>query len=327
LAKPNILVTVPTFPMEAVDVLSELADVRVNPHTGMYTKDELIKEIEDVDVLVLGNEKFDKEVARAAMRLRMIARFGVGYDNVDIVEATRNNLWVTYTPGASSKAVAELTIGLMLSLAKRIPQADHYVRSGKWSEGAVPFPIGSELNGKLLGIIGLGQIGLEVAERARCFGMATIYFDKVRNFAAEQRLGVTPVNVDELLRRVDFVAIHVALTEETKGMIGWREIGLMKNTAFLVNTSRGAVVDQEALYDALKEGRIAGAGLDVFSVEPIRRNDPLLSLDNVVLTPHIAAVTAETILNMASMVVEDVARFLRGGEPIHTLIRGKSRLV
>jgi len=313
--------------MEAVDVLSELADVRVNPHTGMYTKDELIKEIEDVDVLVLGNEKFDREVARTAMRLRMIARFGVGYDNVDIAEATRNRLWVTYTPGASSKAVAELTIGLMLSLAKRIPQADHYVRSGKWSEGAVPFPIGSELNGKLLGIIGLGQIGLEVAERARCFGMATIYFDKVRNFAAEQRLGVTPVNVDELLRRVDFVAIHVALTEETKGMIGWREIGLMKNTAFLVNTSRGAVVDQEALYDALKEGRIAGAGLDVFSVEPIRRNDPLLSLDNVVLTPHIAAVTAETILNMASMVVEDVARFLRGGEPIHTLIRGKSRLV
>lgn len=311
--KPKVLVTCP-IPQDAIERLRQCAEVRLNPSPRPFTKEQLVEEVADTDGVILGWERFDEEVIAAAPHLRIIARYGVGYDSVDVRAATNRKIFVTYTPGVLSDAVADLTFAFILALSRRITQADRYVRSGEWTKSA-SFPLGCDLGKKTLGIIGCGRIGVKVMKRAGAFDMDIIYYDVIRNTLAEEKYGAKHVTLEQLLRLSDYVSVHVPLAEKTEGLIGKNELALMKSTAFLINTSRGTIVDQQALCEALKEKRIAGAGLDVFQKEPLAPGDLMLELDNVVVTPHIGAGTFETRLAMALMAVDDVIKVLEDGVP------------
>jgi glyoxylate reductase len=225
-------------------------------------------------------------------------------------------IFVTYTPDVLSDAVADLTFGFILAFSRKIIQANECVRTGKWGE-IPPFPLGSDLKNKTLGIIGLGRIGIKVAERGCAFNMRLIYFSRTRKNRIEKKYGIEFRTFKDLLKESDCISINVPLTKETKRMIGKEEFKIMKKNAFLINTARGDVVDQKSLYQALKNKRIAGAGLDVFQQEPIPLDDPILKLQNVILTPHIGSGTVETRLSMSLMAVNDVIRVLEGKRPIH----------
>jgi len=300
---------------DAVRILEAVAELKMSPRDRQLTREELVSEVGDVDAVIVGGEKIDDGIFEAARNLKVVSRFGVGYDNVDVDAATRRGILVTYTPGVLSDAVAELTMGLILCLSRNLLSADAFVRSGEWHRGS-RFPLTMDLVNKELGVVGLGRIGAEVTRRAKPFGMKLSYYDLIRNPKLEEELRITYLPLEELLRRSDFVSIHVALTDQTRKMIGPRELSLMKATAYLVNTSRGGVIDQVALYEALKERRIAGAALDVFEREPIPADDPLLRLGNVVVVPHIGSATVETRRRMAITAAENVVRVLRGEPPV-----------
>jgi glyoxylate reductase len=309
------------IPKVAIDRLAQIAEVQPSRHGVPCPKDMLMKELAEADAVIAdGRTIFDAQVMKAAQKLRIIARIGVGFDNVDLNAATERGIYVSYTPGVLSDAVAELTIGLMLALSRRLLEAYAFVKSGKWTE-LTAFPFGIDLAGKTVGIIGFGQIGKEVARRAHGLRMTIRYYDVVRKEDAEQLYGAKYSSLENLLRDSNFVTLHVPLTSRTEKLIGRSELGLMKPIAYLINTSRGKVVDQAALCEALKEGRIAGAALDVYEVEPIPSDEPLLRLDNVILTPHIGSRTVETRTKMALTVAEDVVRVLEGKEPVNLVNR------
>jgi len=279
-------------------------------------EEELMEVVKDADALIvtLSVEPVTKKVIDSAPKLRIIARHGVGYDNVDVKAATDRKIWVTIAP-VNSETVADLTFTLMLTLARKVCQANQFVKSGKWKVKDPFLFRGFDIHEKTLGIIGLGRIGQAVARRAKGFGMRVIYYDIYRNEKAEKELGAEFKPLEELLKESDFVSIHVPLTKETYHLIGERELKMMKPTAILVNTARGPIIDTEALVKALKEGWIAGAGLDVFEQEPLPSNHPLLKLENVVLTPHIGANTVDCRIKMAKTVAEEVLRVLSGERP------------
>lgn len=266
----------------------------------------LMENVRDVEVVVVRSKtKVTRKIIDAGNKLKIIGRPGVGLDNIDVKAAGERGIKVLNTPEAPAPSVAELVFCLMLCLARKIPMADSGMKSGRWLKGETK---GNELCGKTLGIVGFGHIGSRLARMARCCGMevicATRSPEKHREDANEQ--GTKIVNLDELLGESDFVSLHIPLTDETRHLISLRELGMMKPSAFLINTSRGEVVDEEALYDALKEKKIAGAGLDVFSKEPY--SGPLTKLDNVVLTPHIGANTEEAQLRAGMMLVEKIIK-------------------
>jgi len=240
----------------------------------------------------------------------------VGYDNIDVAEATQRGIYVTNTPGVLTETTADYAFTLLMVTARRIVEADKWVRAGHWnvSWGPMMF-LGGDIHGKTLGIIGLGRIGTEVARRATGFEMKVIYNDQVRNPELEQTLMLQYMELERLLQEADFVSLHVPLTKETHHLIGEKELNLMKKTAYLINTSRGPVIDEEALFRVLSEGIIAGAGLDVFVEEPISRDNPLLALENVTLSPHIASASIETRTKMAEMAVTNMIEFFEGHTP------------
>ncbi len=252
-------------------------------------------------IIVRSRTKITKEVIESAANLKVIGRQGVGLDNIDVDAARKRGIVVVNTPETLTQSVAELTIGLMLSLAREIPRADRGMKEGGWLKGQLRQ---SELFNKTLGILGLGKIGAQVALICRSIGMRTVYWSRNRKPQLEQDIGLAFAEFDELFRVSDFISIHLALIPETKGMVGRRELALMKPTAFLVNTARGAVVNEEALYDALKSGRLAGAGLDVFSQEPY--SGRLMELSNVVMTPHIGSDTREAQLRSGMSLAEKI---------------------
>ncbi len=291
------------------------AECRVRRYegAGLPSKAELLSALADVDgVLTSTRAPFDAEVLAAAPRLRVVSNFGVGYDNVDLAAATRCGILVCNTPAVLTDAVADLTMGLIISLARRLPESERLVREGEWGRGGAL--LGSDLAGKTLGIIGLGRIGCAVARRAQPFGMSVTYHDHFREppvdaaFARYREL-------DDLLRGADFITLHVNLTPETHHRIAARELALMKSTAYLVNTSRGGVIDQLALVEALTAGRIAGAALDVLEREPPHPNDPILRLPNVILLPHIGSATRETRQAMLDLAIDNLLVALRGDRP------------
>lgn len=301
--------------LESFDsLLKEVAEVRfLHP----WTTDEFLEEVKDAQALIAFHESVDQELLDQAPKLKIVSRFGVGYDKVDVEACTARGVYVTYTPGVLSRAVAELTIALMLSLSRRIPVADRYVRT-EWGKPGTPLlPLRHDVAGKTLGIIGLGRIGYEVARRAKAFDMKIVYYDPVRNKNAEEDPKIQHRALDDLLKTSDFVTVHVPLTPETTHLIGKKELRLMKKTAYLINTSRGPVVDEKALGRALKESWIAGAGLDVFTQEPLPLDSPLIELENVVLTPHMGTHTVETRRLMISAIVEDIKRALAGEVPLN----------
>jgi len=235
----------------------------------------------------------------------------VGLDNVDLDAATRKGVFVTFTP-VLAETCADLTLGLILALARRIVEGDSAVRAGQWEPEKL---MGHDVHGATLGIIGLGRIGSVVARRARGFNMKVLYHSRTRKPDLEKELGLKYVDLDALLKGSDFVSLHVPLNEKTVNMIGERELRLMKKTAYLINISRGPVVDERTLYKALAEGWIAGAGLDVLSMEPPSPENPLLKLRNMVFTPHVGSATVECRRRMSETVVDDVLGVLEGKMP------------
>jgi D-3-phosphoglycerate dehydrogenase len=271
--------------------------------------EELLKAVQHYDVLVVRSRtKITREVIDANPKIRIIARVGVGLDNVDVEYAKSKNIRVINAEMAAMTAVAELVIGLMLSLARGIPRADASIKSGKWSKKEF---MGIELKGRYLGIVGVGKIGRRIARIAKGLNMNIIGYDVVpidQQFVREVNMVVSDLNT--LLSSSDFVTLHVPLTAETKHMINEQRLGLMKKTAHIINTSRGAVIDESALYDALKEGRIAGAALDVFEMEP-PTNSELVRLSNIICTPHIGAQTYEAQELAANVIAEKIVQMLK----------------
>jgi len=277
---------------------------------------KLAELVQDIDVLLVHLAPVTKEVLTRGKRLKVIGCARGEPVNIDIEAATMLGIPVIATPGRNAEAVADYTLGLILAHTRNIARAHALLKRGIWTDEFYDYKFcGYELSGKTLGIIGLGKIGTKVARRAKAFGMKVIAYDP---YVDEERMkshGVKKVDMETLLKESDIVSIHARLTPETKHMIGEKELKLMKPTAILVNTARGSIVDEEALTRALKQGWIAGAALDVFEVEPLPPNHPLLGLNNVTLTPHIAGASKETVRRAANMLAEDAARILLGERP------------
>jgi len=256
-----------------------------------------------------GFVKIPAEVLEQAERLKVIAVHGAGTDHIDIDFAQKRHIQIAQAPKALTEAVAEFTIGLMLSLLRKIPAADTAVRSAEWNRKYGDL-VGVGLTGKTVGIIGLGRIGSAVAKRLKAFSVRLIYYQRVRNLKLEKQLGAEYASFHQLLKTSDIILLHVPLTPETYHMISHNEFKIMKHGVYIVNTSRGAAVDEKAMYEALASGKAAGAALDVFESEPLSANSPLIRLKNVVLTPHLAASSTETLRRMAVTVAEEVIRVL-----------------
>jgi len=296
---------------EGVKILQAEGNVRLAKGTDEET---LIAELQDIDGVILrARGRMTRRVLESAPRLKVIGRHGVGVDNVDLEAATELGIQVVNTPHAVTEGVVEHTVGLMLDVAKRITYADRRLRAGDWE---VRYRLsGRELRGRTLGVIGFGRIGRRVAQTCFYgFGMQILYTDVVSAPDLEQALGARRLALDDLLRTAEFITLHVPLLPETRHLLGEREFRLMRRDAILINCARGAVIDEKALYRALTEGWIAGAGIDVFEEEPTPADNPLLGLENLVATPHTATATEEALLNMA-LVAKDVVRVLKGEPP------------
>jgi glyoxylate reductase len=260
-------------------------------------------------------DRIDKEVLERAPGLKVIANNGVGFDHIDIEAASARKIPVTNTPGVLTDETADLTFALMLSNARRIVEGDRMTRTGEFKYWAPLHFLGWKVNGKTLGIVGFGRIGQAVAKRARGFDMKVVYFDSSRlDPSQEKNLNVSFMPFDELLREADFVTLHVSLNPSTRRLMGKREFDIMKPSACLINTSRGPVVDEKALVEALQKGRIGGAGLDVYENEP-QLSPGLAELNNVILLPHVGSATIETRTKMASMAADNLLAGLRGERP------------
>lgn len=304
------------LPQEAMAVLERAAALDVHRRETPLSKDELIERVRDKDALVCQlTQRVDAEVLAAGAKLRVVANVAVGYDNIDVAAATARGIAVTNTPGVLDDTTADFVWALLLAVTRRIVEADRLARSGAWKGWDLLQLLGNDVHHKMLGLIGFGRIGQRVAARAQGFGMRVLYHDWARlSPHVEEDLGVEWAEKEQLLRESDFVSLHVPLTAETRHFIGARELAWMKPTAFLLNTSRGPVVDEEALATALAEKRLAGAGLDVFEEEP-KIHPRLATLPNVVLAPHIASASVETRTRMAVMAAENVAAVLSGARP------------
>jgi glyoxylate reductase len=316
-AKPRIFVTQP-IAESATKRLRALGRVKVFPDDSRIIPHKtLIDAVKRADILFcLLHDKIDRAVVTANPKLRHIAAQSITPSNIDVAEATRLGIPVTVVPPVTTEATADLTFGLMLSVARRMLEGDRLVRAGKYPGGQSRHLLGSYVWGKTLGLIGGGGlIGKAVARRAQGFSMRVLYWAPRRKPESEEReAGLTFAPLDELLRESDFVSLHSPLNAETRHQIGKRELGLMKKTAFIVNTARGPIIDEKALISALKAKRIAGAGLDVFEFEP-KVSTELKKLKNVVLNPHLGSATVEVREEMANLVVDNIEALLGGRMP------------
>lgn len=312
--RPKAYIATP-LPQRFLAQIGERCDMVCYQGQGLLPRQELLDGIGDADGLLCPSVlPIDGEVIDKAQRLRVISNIGVGFDNVDLKRATERGIVVTNTPGVLTDAVADLTMALMLALARRLPEATQSVRQGRWDPSGASVPLGTDVEGKTLAIIGLGRIGTAVARRALAFGMRVVYHD-IRRDAPDIPGIIARRDLAEALREADFVSLHVNLTKETIHLIGGRELALMKPSAFLINTSRGRVLDQGALETALRHGRLAGAALDVTDPEPLNPAHPLLRLPNVIITPHIGSATRETRAAMVELAVQNLLSSLGGGTP------------
>lgn len=313
--EPRAFVSQP-IPSAGLDLLRrEGVDFDLNRDERILTKGELISRLQGKEwLLCLLTDRIDADVIAAAARLKGIANCAAGYDNIDVGAATEKGVLVSNTPGVLTETTADLAWALILAVARRIPEADRFTRAGLFEGWGINLMLGADVHGKTLGIVGAGRIGTAVALRARGFGMKVLYCSPKPNAAIERELGAARVDLESLLRESDFVSLHVPLTPETRRLIGERELSLMKPGAFLINTSRGAAVDEAALARALREKRIAGAGLDVYEEEP-RLCEGLSDLGNVVLLPHVGSASFETRSRMAEMAALNLIAMARGERP------------
>lgn len=303
------------IPRAGLDLLEKECELEVNPYDRPLTKDEIIEGIKGKNALLcMLTDKIDKEVIEAGHDLKVISNYAVGYNNVDVKYATERGIPVTNTPGVLTETTADLTFALLMAVARRIVEADKFVRTGKWNGWAPAQYLGTDVYGKTLGIIGLGRIGTAVAKRAKGFDMNILYYDERRNVSLENELGIKFATLDEILKKADYITIHVPLLPQTHHMIGERELNQMKQTAKIINTSRGPVIDEKALIKALQKKQIAGAALDVYENEPDIPKE-LIELDNVVIVPHIGSASVETRAKMAVMAAENLLAGLKGKMP------------
>ena len=309
--KKKILIVQPIHE-RGVQVFDDRFDVRIASDPSVAT---VIKEIKGVEGVVVRMAPFTREIIEAADTLKVIGRHGVGVDTIDIQAATEKGIVVVNTPNANATSVAEHTLTVIGALAKRVVVYDHAIREGRWelrnSYGA------ADLEGKILGLVGVGKIGSMVARRAAAaYNMKVIAFDPYVTPEKAQEMGVTLCTaMDDIFRQADVVSLHTPLTPETRGFVDAARLRMMKSTAFLVNFSRGEVIVEKALYDALKNGVIAGAAIDVYDPEPPLNNNPLFELDNIILSPHSAALTEECVIRMATGAAEGVVDVLTGRRP------------
>jgi len=315
--RPKVYIT-RIIPEPGISMIKECCDVEIHQSKEWPpSREELIEKVRDKDgLLCLLTDKIDAEVMDAAPNLKVISTYSVGYDHIDIEEATKRGIYVTHTPGVLTDAVAEFTVGLIFAITRRILEADKIIRSGEWNKPWNPFfLVGPELKGKTVGIIGFGRIGIGVAKRLSSFGVKMLYYDISRRWDIEGILDVQYADIETILKESDIVTLHVPLTKSTYHLIGEKELKMMKETAYLINTARGPVVDTEALVKALKEKWIAGAALDVFEQEPLPAGHPLTKLDNVILTPHIASATIEARRRMSELAARNLISVLKGEMP------------
>ncbi len=319
--KPKVLITHNLFP-EVLVFLKEHVEYEIGKPDGDISKKDLLKKITDKDgLLPLLVDTIDKDVLNAALSLRIIANCAVGYNNIDITSAKEKGIMVTNTPRVLTETTAELTWALIFAVARRIPQAHIYTQDNLYRGWALDLFLGQELHGKRLGIVGMGRIGHAVASKAKAFNMDIVYHDPSVKLSPEEQAGLraTPLSLEGLLRTSDIITLHTTLTPKTFHLISGKNIHLMKKTAILINVSRGPVVEERALADALQKGMIWGAGLDVYEDEPTI-HPKLFGLDNIVLLPHIGSATLETRLRMAFTAAKNLVQALRGEKPDNLVV-------
>ncbi|MBH53726.1 MAG: D-glycerate dehydrogenase [Opitutaceae bacterium] len=312
-SKPKVYLTREVVPAVKTRLRPQ-CNLHINPEDRTLPREDLLREIQDAVVLVPNSpDTIDAEVLEAGSKLKLLANFGVGYNNIDVDAATQLGIPLTNTPGALTETTADIAWALLTNVARRIGEGDRMIRADAW-EGWGPLQLlGGDITGATIGLIGMGRIGKAMIPRAKGFSMKVIYFNRTRLDEAEERaLGIEYASKEQVLAKSDFVSLHVALVPDTHYLIGEAELNLMKSTAYLINTTRGPVVDEKALVTALREKRIAGAGLDVYEQEPTV-DAGLLPLENVVLAPHLGSATIGTRTKMGMIVADNIEAFLSGG--------------
>jgi glyoxylate reductase len=317
--KTHVFVT-RKIPVEGLNLITREFAASVWPNEVPPSKEEIIEKARDCRGMVtLLSDSITADVIEKLPKLKVIAQYAVGYDNIDIKYATSKGIIVTNTPGVLTETTADLTWALIFAASRRIVEADQYVRSGKWNVAWSPeLLLGTDIHGATLGIVGMGRIGRAVARRAYGFDMRVLYSSRTaidNDSDLSDALHMQRVDLPILLENSDIVSLHVPLTSQTRHLIGKKELSMMKPSATLVNTSRGPVIDEQALYEALKTKRIAAAGLDVFEEEPIRLDSPLLQLSNIVLVPHIGSASTQTRSTMAKMCALNLHAALNNEKP------------
>ena len=313
MSKPKAVIAYPV-PEDVVEFVREHCDLKVLDFSKPVNLETIKDEIRDAEGMVILGLRIDDQLLDHAPKLKVASNITVGYNNCDVEAMKKRSVLCTHSPGVLDETVADFVMGLMISAARRLPELDTFTKEGKWVKGDMSELFGRDVHHSTLGIIGMGRIGEAVARRAKFgFEMDVIYYNRNRKEAVEKELGITYKPMDELLAEADFLVTLTPLTAETAHLIGERELDLMKEGSFVINASRGPVVDEEALIKALQSGKLAGAGLDVFEKEPLPKDSPLLSMKNVVTTPHIAAGTHQTMANLAWTAARSMVEVLETG--------------
>ncbi len=312
MAKPKVFVA-RLIPDEGLAMLRDLVDMKVWQDELPPPRRVMLDEARQSDGLIsLLTDKVDAELMDLNPRLKVISNYAVGYDNIDIPAATARGIPIGNTPGVLTDTTADLAFTLMMAVARRLQESIDFVRAGKWKTWGPMLLTGQDVHGATLGVVGFGRIGQGMAKRASGFGMRVLYYDVYRREDLEKSMGVTYADMDTLLRESDFVTLHTDLNESTRHMMNAAAFAKMKKTAIVVNTARGPIIDPQALYDALKTGKIGGAALDVTEPEPIPLDSPLLTLPNCLIVPHIASASVATRAKMAQMAAANLIAGLRG---------------
>jgi len=315
MTRPRVYIT-RRIPDAGLDLIRQACDVILWEGDEPPPYETLVDGVRDADgLLCLLTDRIDDALMAAAPRLRVISQMAVGYDNIDVAAATRRGILVGYTPDVLTEATADMAFALLMAAARRLVEGVDYARAGRWRTWGPLTLLGHDVHGATLGIVGLGRIGRAVARRARGFDMRVLYYDCARDEAAEREFGPACLDLDTLLAESDFVTLHVPLTPATRHLIGREQLRRMKPTAVLINTSRGPVVDQEALVEALRAGEIGYAALDVTDPEPLPPDHPLFALPNAIITPHIASASVTARSQMAVLAARNLLAGLRGEVP------------
>jgi glyoxylate reductase len=319
--KPKVYIT-RRVPDEIVTKIEDYCQVRMWDQADIpVPRAVLEEEIKDVEGLFcLLTENIDRELLGKAEQLKVISNMAVGYNNIDIEAAKEKGITVTNTPGVLTETTADLTFALLMATSRRLIESSDYLRNGNWKTWSPMQLTGQDIYGATIGIIGMGRIGASLAKRARGFDMDILYYNRSRKYDLEEELNLKYTELESLLKQSDFICIMTPYTPETKNLIGSRELSLMKNTAILINTARGGIVNEEALFHALKEREIWAAGLDVFEQEPVSLEHPLLSLPNVVTLPHIGSASIKTRMKMADLAADNLLLALQNQSPKHVVV-------